>query len=82
MVANQERVKLYRCGLVRIMSPYFVVGVEIRKTISGDRFNNRCPPIVKYMRKWDVTKIIDYCKLKKWKYDFGPDTLILDGGKK
>ena len=48
--------------LLRIKSSYFVVGVEINegKVI-------RCPPIVKYMKGWNIDKVIKYCRNKGWK---------------
>lgn len=45
----------------RIISSYFVVGIESR---NGIIFS--IAPIVKYMKGWTESKVFSYCKTKNW----------------
>jgi len=49
--------------LIRIESPYFVVGVVTEMGVV-----KRAAPIVKYMIGWKIYKVIDYCKYKLWEH--------------
>ena len=58
--------------LVRITSSYFVAGIEMYSdhhinTFTIRKKTNRCAPIIKYMRNWNIIHIKNYCKYKKWK---------------
>lgn len=50
--------------LVRIVSLYFVAGIEIKS-----RDPNRTAPIISYMQGWSNERIIDYCAKKGWTYE-------------
>jgi hypothetical protein len=48
--------------LFRIVAPHFVAGFE-----TGDRLRVLVvAPIIKYMRGWDLTKVVAYCDSKGW----------------
>lgn len=51
---------LQRPLFLRIVSPYFVAGVEV-----GGRY----APIVQYMARWDEGRIRAYCRKKRWQCD-------------
>jgi len=46
--------------LVQIRAPHFTAGVLV---LSG---GNYCAPIVKYMARWSLPAIRDYCARKGW----------------
>lgn len=48
--------------LIRIVSPWFVVGVEC-----FDDGRKRAAPIVKYMSGWTVNRILRYSNKRGWK---------------
>jgi hypothetical protein len=47
-------------NLVRIVSPYFVAGLEEDGTV------RRAAPIIKYMVGWDIAKVYRYVLKKEW----------------
>lgn len=49
--------------LVRIEAPHFVAGIEYRS-----RTFNVCPPILRYMKDWNLYEITTYCQSKNWRY--------------
>ena len=51
--------------LIRIESPYFVAGATVDDNYC---YCQKAAPIIKYMKGWHMTGIINYCKKKKWKY--------------
>jgi len=59
--------------LIRIISPYFVAGLEYRIGMvdfkKGKETSNFCAPIIHYMKKWNIGKIISYCIKKKWEVE-------------
>jgi len=61
-------------SLIRITAPHFVAGVEVRYVggawlpLEDDHYDNRCAPIVKYMRDWSPARIRGYCKKMGWAY--------------
>lgn len=46
---------------LRISSEYFVCGASIR-----NNYVVEAAPIISYMKKWDSTKVFQYCKKKNW----------------
>ena len=58
--------------VIRISAPHFVAGVEINKIYQGIwdgpryKYNNRRAPILKYMSRWNLFQIRDYCDKKGW----------------
>lgn len=61
--------------LLRIESSYFVVGIicysgeeYFKEGRPRPRREHRCPPIVGYMKRWTVGRILGYCRIKGWKY--------------
>lgn len=50
--------------LVRITSPYFVAGLVLRNNTVV-----KYAPILHYMKTWNLTAIIEYCKRKKWHWE-------------
>lgn len=48
----------------RIESPYFVVGVLFDNNVVID-----VPPIVKYIKGWQLSKVMRYCTNKQWKLE-------------
>ena len=49
--------------MIRIEAPYFVAGVTFDQT---DKVISAAP-IVRYMLGWPYTRVIEYCRFKKWK---------------
>ena len=49
--------------LIRIVTPYFVAGLEY--SVNG----NRCAPIIKYMKNWNIKRIVKYCEDKSWRIE-------------
>lgn len=54
--------------MVRITSPYFVAGYDLR--------NNRIAPIIKYMKNWSIEKIKNYCQKKQWEIEILEEKLF------
>lgn len=50
--------------LIRIEAPYFVAGIVYNIDI-GEVI--KIAPIIKYMKQWSVSQIIQYCEKKHWK---------------
>lgn len=51
--------------LLRIVAPHFVAGLVL---------NVRAAPIIKYMLYWELNKIQQYCKHKKWTVEILDET--------
>jgi hypothetical protein len=47
--------------LIRISSSYFVAGI-----ILEDKVVVKCAPILRYMRGWSGSDVINYCNKKGW----------------
>lgn len=47
--------------LIQIKSNFFTAGLECK----GNKVV-RTAPIIKYMKGWDIYKVISYCKIKKY----------------
>ena len=59
--------------LIRIVAPHFVAGIEAYIVARGvynqdDVYDNKCAPIVKYMKFWSPFRIKKYCTKKNWLY--------------
>jgi len=51
--------------LIQIIAPHFVAGINTLK-VSDDEFDNKCVPIIKYMKHWSPYQIREYCIKKGW----------------
>jgi len=45
--------------LIRITSPHFCAGID---------WPGKYPPILRYMKGWDLDRIARYCAERNWKY--------------
>lgn len=60
--------------LIQIVAPHFVAGIDTFKVSDGvlgwkmDEFDNKCAPIIKYMKHWSPYQIREYCIKKGWGY--------------
>uniref|UniRef100_A0A6M3IKP1 Uncharacterized protein n=1 Tax=viral metagenome TaxID=1070528 RepID=A0A6M3IKP1_9ZZZZ len=54
--------------LIQIKAPHFVAGV-VTHNVKADGYDNKCAPIVKYMKHWKPFKIKCYCQGKGWDYN-------------
>ena len=48
--------------LLRVEAPHFVASVVLE-----NGFVFEAAPIVRYMRGWNQTKVLNYCRIKGWK---------------
>ena len=53
-----------RGRLIRIEARHFVAGIEL---YVGPKMENRCAPILHYMKDWSAGDIVRYCFRKGWK---------------
>jgi len=61
--------------IFRISAPYFTVGIYVCRVMEEVTF---APPIVKYMKGWDLGQVDDYCWKKKWKLEELDSGLVPD----
>ena len=55
---------MHKETLIIIESSYFVAGI-VYNTSAGEAII--IAPIIKYMKQWSISKIIQYCEKKHWK---------------
>jgi hypothetical protein len=60
-MGNEKGTDLYR-----IVAPYFTVEIQVCRVMEEVTF---APPIVKFMKGWDVGQVDDYCWKKRWKLE-------------
>jgi len=48
--------------LIRITAPHFVAGFDMT--------TGNIAPIIKYMKNWDYSKILNYCNSKNWYLEY------------
>lgn len=53
--------------MIRITSPWFVVGLELHK--DSVRVS-RAAPVVKYMTGWTLAQVSAYCRKRHWKMEY------------
>jgi len=51
--------------LVQMIARHFAAGINTLK-VSDDEFDNKCDPIIKYMKHWIPYQIREYCIKKGW----------------
>lgn len=50
--------------LIHIDAPHFCAGAELY-----NGFVVKVAPIIKYMKGWDINRVVSYCNKKKWKWE-------------
>ena len=60
--------------LIRIDAPHFVAGIVFEYKTNNQNIEYckvlDVAPIIKYMKKWSIDKVVNYCCKKKWKWEF------------
>lgn len=52
-------------GVYGVTAPHFCAGF----VVEGGKIV-RIAPIIKYMKDWDLSRILQYTKSKRWKFQF------------
>lgn len=52
----------------RIVSGFFVVGIEVRQLCNFKNVN-KCPPIIGYIKNWSFNKVKSYCGKRGWELE-------------